>query len=116
MKAIYKLHYSCGRQGKLTGLFVEEEEIVDWLVKSGLELYFGEVLGKHSEVCGPLEKCDFSFISKDENVIDVILNNDLCNGYNPFDTLLLGTEDLLGDKYEDNLTANEVYHLLFDKN
>jgi hypothetical protein len=35
--------------GALSGIFVAEEEAVEALIASGKEVYFGEVLGKHSE-------------------------------------------------------------------
>lgn len=85
MKAVYKLHFDCGRMGELTGLFVAEQEKMNALIQSGEEVYFGEVLGKHSEVCGPIEEDDVSLISTDENVIKVIEEHGLENGFNPFD-------------------------------
>lgn len=85
MKAVYKLHFDCGRMGELNGLFVADTEKVRELIESGEEVYFGEVLGKHSEVCGPIEESDISLVSTDENVIKVIEEHDLENGYNPFD-------------------------------
>lgn len=85
MKAVYKLHFDCGRGGELTGLFIAEQEKMNALIQSGEEIYFGEVLGKHSEVCGPIEEDDVSLISTDENVIKVIEEHGLENGFNPFD-------------------------------
>lgn len=85
MKAVYKLHFDCGRMGELTGLFIAEKESVDKLIESGEEIYFGEVLGKHSEVCGPIEENDVTLISTEENVIKIIEEHGLENGFNPFD-------------------------------
>lgn len=85
MKAVYKLHYDCGRMGELTGLFIAEKEAVDKLIESGEEVYFGEVLGKHSDISGPIEKKDITLISTEENVIKLIEEHDLENGFNPFD-------------------------------
>lgn len=85
MKAVYKLHYDCGRMGELTGLFIAQKEDVDKLIESGEEVYFGEVLGKHSEVCGPIEENDVTLISAEENVIKLIEEHGLENGFNPFD-------------------------------
>lgn len=109
MKAVFKLHFDCGRSGELTGLFIAEKEQVEWLKQSKLEVYFGEVLGKHSEVFGPLDESDITLVSEDESVVKVIEDNDLENGFNPFHYSLMGTEDLLGDKHEDDLTPSEVY-------
>lgn len=93
MKAVYKLHYDCGRMGELTGLFIAEKESVDKLIESGQEVYFGEVLGKHSEVCGPVEECDLTLISTEESVIELIEKHDLENGFNPFDYIDEEIED-----------------------
>lgn len=87
MKAVYKFHYDCGRMGELTGLFITDTEKVKALIESGEEVYFGEVLGKHSEVCGPIEEHDLTLISTEENVIKIIEEHDLENGFNPFDYL-----------------------------
>lgn len=112
MKAVFKLNYDCGRMGELTGLFVAEKEQIKWLIESKLEVYFGEVLGKHSEIYGPLDEGDISIVTDEKSAIDLIVNHDLSNGFNPLDYRLLNVEDLLGDKYEDDLTASEVYEKL----
>lgn len=111
-KAVYKFHFDCGRMGELTGLFVESKQKIDWLIKSKLEVYFGEVLGKHSEIFDPVNESDFTMVSDDPKVISIIEENDLSNGFNPFDYTLLGVEEILGDKYEDDLTASEVFDKL----
>lgn len=98
--------------GELKGLFIAEKEQLKWLVDSQLEVYYGEVLGKHSEIYGPLEEVDYSLVSDDISVIKVIQEHDLETGFNPLGQTLLGVEDLLGDKYEDDLSASEVYILL----
>lgn len=45
---LFKFAVSVGRMGDLEGLFVAEEADVEALY--GVEIYFGEVLGKHSEI------------------------------------------------------------------
>ena len=54
MKAIYQFHWDCGRMGDIAGLFVASKQDVQDAI--GKEIYFGEVLGKHSEVYGTLDK------------------------------------------------------------
>ena len=49
MKAIYKFTLDAGRLGYLHGIFCEETGTVAEVIERGGELYFGEVLGKHSE-------------------------------------------------------------------
>lgn len=83
MKAVYKLHFDCGRMGTLHGIFVEEKEKVETLAKSGKEIYFGEVLGKHSEITGPLSEEDYTMISDDPTVVGIVENYGLTCGFNP---------------------------------
>lgn len=93
MKAIYKLHYDCGRQGTLHGVFIEDTERVDKLIESGAEIYFGEVLGKHSEICGPLEPHDVTLVSTDPATIKVVEDLELTNGCDPVQTYIWHEED-----------------------
>jgi len=72
MKAIYKLNADFGRQGILSGVFVADTEEVEKLL--GTEIYFGEVLGKHSVV----------LVTKDKEVVALFEEYDLESGINPF--------------------------------
>ncbi len=59
---LYSFEWDCGRMGFVEGLFVAtEEEIKDAIDK---EVYFGEILGKHSEVYGTLEQGDLKAIGR----------------------------------------------------
>ena len=84
MKKLYKFIYDYGRHGMLHGLFIADEESVKQAV--GKHVYFGEVLGKHSEVQGDLTERDFLIQSEDQELIqkllDVFEKPTLC-GYNP---------------------------------
>lgn len=81
---LYKLHFDCGRQGCLEGLFISEIKEMKKLIQGGESVYFGEALGKHSEICGPIEDVDVTFISDNKDVIELVKDNKLENGYNPF--------------------------------
>jgi hypothetical protein len=83
-EAVFKLDYSCGRQGDLDGVFIATLEQVDVLVEEGIEIYFGEVLGKHSEIYGPIDDGEIIFITDDEKVVKLMLQYDLTMGHNPF--------------------------------
>jgi hypothetical protein len=50
MKAIYRMDIDCGRNGNLTGVFIADKDHVKILLEKKIEIYFGEVLGKHSEI------------------------------------------------------------------
>lgn len=87
MMAIYEFYWDCGRQGELSGLFIANTEDVDKAI--GKNVYFGEVLGKHSEIEGVLEKEDLTiktddqeFISKFSKVMGMTCN---ISGLNPLD-------------------------------
>lgn len=88
MKVLAKFYFDCGRNGDLSGLFIEEKENIDAAV--GKTVCFGEVLGKHSDVAGVLEDGDITIISEDQDFIaaceTIIGGTDLC-GYNPLDYL-----------------------------
>ncbi len=99
MKAIYKLHFDCGRGGMLHGLFITEKHKLKKLVATKEEIYFGEVNGKHSEVCGPLELNDFTFISDKPEDIEVVERLDLLNGYNPVEIY----EDYCGEQEKESI-------------
>lgn len=57
MKSLFKLHADCG-QGTLNGLFIAKKSHVEQLIHSKLEVYFSEVLGKHSGVFGTMDEND----------------------------------------------------------
>lgn len=97
MKQIYKFHWNCGRGGEVEGVFIADDATVTKAI--GSEVYFGEILGKHSEVYGVLEEKDLKVLSADqdfiarcEEVFEVSKPEKLwgnpggnLSGYNPFD-------------------------------
>lgn len=84
MIAVYKFHVDCGRSGDLEGIFVERKDYVEALISSGIEVYFGEVLGKHSEIYGSLDHKDFTMLSDDPQVVKIFVDNKMYSGFNPF--------------------------------
>lgn len=97
---IYKLDFDCGRQGSLEGIFVAYSEEVKQLIDSGVEVYFGEALGKHSEVCGSIEEREITFVTDNEEFVKMFVENDMQSGYNPFNYLDEGW-DVYGDDEEE---------------
>ena len=86
MKKIYVFEWDCGRMGDLDGLFVAEESAMKALI--GKELYFGEVLGKHSEIYGELKERSISIVNDDEDFIEKlvdVIGGESISGFNPFD-------------------------------
>lgn len=89
MKAIYKMEIPCGRQGTLYGIFVADTEKVKALFEEQTEVYFGEVLGKHSdvEVIFQEDDVELTLVSSDPKVVKMFEANKMETGYNPFDYL-----------------------------
>lgn len=85
MKAIYRLNFDAGRMGSLAGIFVSEKQTMEKLIASGKDVEFGEVLGKHSEISGPIEAGDIEFISDDPAVVEMFEKHNMATGYDPFD-------------------------------
>jgi hypothetical protein len=83
MEGLYKFYWDCGRQGSLEGVFIEDEENIKDII--GKEVYFGEVLGKHSEIYGIIKNQDITLVTKDFPVIKIIKEYSLESGFNPFD-------------------------------
>lgn len=83
MKGLYRMDVSVGRMGDLEALFVADKRCVEILIKEQIGVYFGEVLGKHSEVYGTIKPSEISLVTDDKNVIDVIEKYNLETGHNP---------------------------------
>lgn len=103
-KAIYKFNFDCGRQGTLTGTFIEDKSYVEYLIKEGIVVYFGEVLGKHSEVYGKIDEGEIIFVSDDPQNIKVMEDLKLESGYNPFEY----TEFMCEDEGMEDATIREI--------
>lgn len=82
MKKIYKFEADFGRMGDLEGVFVSTDEALQELY--GEQIYFGEVLGKHSEVILTLKPEHITEVTDDEKFIELFEKYGLENGYNPF--------------------------------
>lgn len=84
MKKLYNFHWDYGRNGDVRGIFVAEES--DVAVAIGRQIYFGEILGKHSEVYGTLEAKDIEIKTDDQDFIEKFIKFiGTSTGYNPLD-------------------------------
>jgi len=82
-KGIYKFFWDCGRQGDLEGIFVATaEEVADRL---GKEISFGEALGKHSYIHGPLEASDVTLITDNPEFVKLFEDHGMSTGHNPLE-------------------------------
>lgn len=83
MKTLYKFYWDAGRHGCVEGLFIEDSESMEQFY--GRHVYFGEILGKHSEVEGTLDREHITVVSEDEEKIEwleSVLGRSV-SGYNP---------------------------------
>ena len=79
---LYQFHWECGRQGDVEGIFAATEEEVEKAI--GKHVYFGEILGKHSEISGDLSIDDLTVLTDDQEFIKKALEYNLVpSGYNP---------------------------------
>lgn len=70
--------------GDLNGVFVAKKEDVKNLIESKIEIYFGEVLGKHSEIYGAIEESDLTMTSDNPETVSMFEANKLSSGFDPF--------------------------------
>ncbi len=66
-QTLYKFYWDVPRQGDIESLFIADSEQVK--VVMGMTVYFGEVLGKHSDVSGTLDPEDLTVITQEPGVI-----------------------------------------------
>lgn len=80
--------------GEVEGLFIaEESEVIAHLDK---DVYFGEILGKHSEIYGTLGEEDLTVLSDDQEFIaqvERVFGGTRISGYCPLDYLSETDED-----------------------
>ena len=78
---VYKFYNEFGRQGDLEGVFIADSaDVADAVGKTA---YFGEVLGKHSDVSCKLEASMMKLVTETPEVVDVIYKYDLTSGFDP---------------------------------
>lgn len=86
MKKLYEFYHGCGRMGELEGLFIAEERDIEKII--GKEIYFGEVLGKHSEIIIDIDKIDIVVKTDDQEFIafaEKYIGKGTLSGHNPLD-------------------------------
>lgn len=102
MKVIVEFFWDCGRMGDLSGLFICDKQ--DLKSIEGKEVYFGEVLGKHSEISGTISADDFVIKTEDQDFIQKfieIMGDGNISGYNPFDYIDISEDEMLDDELEE---------------
>lgn len=88
MKGIYEFYRDYGRSGDLEGTFIADSADVAKVV--GKYIYFGEVLGKHSEVAFTIQPDDIWLKTNDQAFIatfEEIMGVGWSSGHNPLEHL-----------------------------
>lgn len=84
-KGLWQFSMGFGRMGDLDSIFVARKSEIDAII--GKEVYFGEVLGKHSQVYGTVEGENFELISANPDQVEFFETRIGSTGHNPFDYL-----------------------------
>ncbi len=66
---LYKFNFDCGRMGNLDGIFVADDKKIKQLIKQNPSIYFGEVLGKYSEIFGDFSEMNVEKIKMDSRTV-----------------------------------------------
>lgn len=97
---LYRFYWDCGRMGSVEGLFAAEPE--DVKVAVGKRVYFGEILGKHSEVYGTLEEKDLQELPISDDIVAILVDHTgtEISGYNPLSYIDDSEDDVEENDYE----------------
>jgi hypothetical protein len=82
MKKLYRYRWDIYRMGTIEGIFVADDDAVAQI--EGSHVYFGEILGKHSDVQGRLEAEHFKVLTGDQDFIAKFEELGCSSGHNPF--------------------------------
>lgn len=84
-RGVYRMRFDAGRMGSVKGLFTATAEEIAAAI--GKEVYFGEVLGKHSEIYGTLDEGEVTLVTDDEAFVAKFDEYQCASGYNPLEYL-----------------------------
>ena len=80
--AVYKFFFDCGRMGNIEAIFVADKRVMKFM--NGKYVYFGEVLGKHSEVdCFLGTDTELTLISDKPEIVELFQEYKIEIGHNP---------------------------------
>jgi len=84
-EGIYRWSESFGRMGSLNGIFTaREDEVADFI---GKHVYFGEVLGKYSDIECDLTAEQFELLTNDADFVEKFKRFGLSTGTDPIQKL-----------------------------
>ena len=83
MKGIYRFGLDYGRMGEIDAVFVVDSDDIKKI--DGETIYFGEILGKHSDVECEVSAEHFELISDKPEEVEMFERLQLQCGHSPFD-------------------------------
>jgi len=87
--------------GSLDGVFIAEKEKINYLIDNKIEVFFGEVLGKHSEISVIISEDNIQEVTDNEDFIKLFESYGLSSGFNPLDYhTSMNEEDLFDDQWQ----------------
>lgn len=110
MKSLYHYHWYLGRMGSVQGTFLATPESVQKLI--GKHVYFGEILGKHSEVSGTIQESHLTKLGASAGFVEEfgrLFPNGF--GYNPFSYVQDDDPDSEDDAADEVCLACDGYGL-----
>lgn len=88
---LWRFYWDCGRQGNVESVFVATRAEIDAAL--GSQVYFGEILGKHSGIHGQLDAEDLTLLSEDPVFVGLFRQHVGSTGHCPLDYLEEHGED-----------------------
>lgn len=90
---LVRFKWDLRRMGVVEGMFVTTHG--ELAAKFGKQVYFGEILGKHSEVYGQFEPGDLTVVTDDADFIAKLKHfvGTHVSGYNPMDYMAEDSEE-----------------------
>ena len=85
MMGLYSYYLDCYRMGEVSGLFIASDDSIK--ANLGKNLYFGEILGKHSEITDKFSLENITLLSTEPDKVSWLMSLVGVNvsGYNPLD-------------------------------
>jgi hypothetical protein len=84
MNKLVKFNISCGRMGSLYGQRVYDDrdwKTLRWLIDNKIDVYFGEVLGKHSEIVCCIDDGDYKIVTENQDFLNTAQSLKICLGF-----------------------------------
>ena len=95
MMSLWKFDVNYFRHGHIFGLFIAEESKVLQAIHSGQTVYFGEILGKYSEITYDFRDHDFVKILLSQETLQ-----ELCDAFQSTDLVGINPLNYIGEEEE----------------